>query len=184
MPAVYQRMGEALRKTGRPIVFSLCQYGRAKVQEWGPKVGGNLWRTTGDIRDQWQSMANIGFAQGELAPFAAPGHWNDPDMLEIGNGRMSPVEYRTHFSLWALLAAPLIRWQRPAQHDAGDERDSAQQRVIAVNQDKLGKAGYRLAKEGETEIWSGRSITALTPLDCSIAARQRTDVAVSGPTSN
>ena len=83
-------MGEALRKTGRPIVYSLCQYGRADVQEWGAKVGGNLWRTTGDIGDRWQSMAKIGFAQSDLAPSAGPGHWNDPDMLEVGNGGMTP----------------------------------------------------------------------------------------------
>src|SRR5271157_1539980 len=76
MQAVYQKMGDALRRTGRPIVYSLCQYGRADVWKWGPKVSGNLWRTTGDIRDSWDSMSNIGFNQFVLAPFAGPGHWN------------------------------------------------------------------------------------------------------------
>ena len=99
-------MAEALRKAGRPIAYSLCQYGRFNVQEWGPTVAGNLWRTTMDIRDQWESMANIGFSQSDLAASAGPGHWNDPDMLEVGNGRMTAVEYRTHFSLWSMLAAP------------------------------------------------------------------------------
>jgi len=154
MLAVYQRMGEALRKTGRPIVYSLCQYGRAKVQEWGPKVGGNLWRTTGDIRDQWESMANIGFSQSGLAPQAGPGHWNDPDMLEIGNGRMSPVEYRTHFSLWAILAAPLIAGNDLRSMTPETKEILTNKEVIAVDQDKLGKAGYRLTQNGETEVWA------------------------------
>ena len=108
MQAVYQIMGEALLKLGRPILYSLCQYGRAEVWKWGPEVGGNAWRTTGDIRDSWESMTKIGFAQVALAPYAAPGHWNDPDMLEIGNGGMNDDEYRTHMSLWSILAAPLL----------------------------------------------------------------------------
>jgi alpha-galactosidase len=154
MPAVYQRMGEALHKTGRPIVFSLCQYGRLKVQEWGPSVSGNLWRTTGDIRDQWTSMANIGFAQGDLAPFAGPGHWNDPDMLEVGNGAMTAVEYRTHFSLWAMLAAPLIAGNDLRSMTPEIREILTNQDVIAVDQDKLGKEAQRLAKDGDTEVWS------------------------------
>ena len=98
-----------MKATGRPIVFSLCQYGLRKVWEWGAASGGNLWRTTGDIEDRWKSMATIGFdKQVGLEQYAGPGHWNDPDMLEIGNGRMDEVEYRTHMSLWAMLAAPLL----------------------------------------------------------------------------
>src|SRR5580700_9346475 len=94
MHALYQKMGDALHASGRPIVYSLCQYGRADVWKWGPDVGGNLWRTTGDIRDTWDSMTTIGFKQDGLAPWAKPGHWNDPDMLEIGNGGMSDTEYQ------------------------------------------------------------------------------------------
>jgi len=97
---VYLKMAEAMRATGRPMVFSICQYGRADVWKWAGDAGGNLWRTTGDIADRWDVMSTIGFAQEELAPFAAPGHWNDPDMLEVGNGHMSAAEYRTHMSLW------------------------------------------------------------------------------------
>jgi alpha-galactosidase len=154
MPAVYQKMGEALRAAGRPVVYSLCQYGRYKVQEWGPTVSGNLWRTTGDIRDAWDSMANIGFSQSDLSADAGPGRWNDPDMLEIGNGRMSATEYATHFSLWAMLAAPLIagndiRSMTPEIRDI-----LANKEVIAIDQDKLGKAARRISKDGETEIWS------------------------------
>ena len=153
MPAAYQKMGEAIRAAGRPIVYSLCQYGRFKVQEWGPIVSGNLWRTTGDIRDAWESMANIGFSQSDLSASASPGHWNDPDMLEIGNGRMSATEYSTHFSLWAMLSAPLIagndiRSMTPEIRDILMNRE-----VIAIDQDKLGKAARRVSKDGDTEIW-------------------------------
>jgi alpha-galactosidase len=153
MQAVYQRMGEALARAGRPIVFSLCQYGRNKVQEWGPKVSGNLWRTTGDIRDQWQSMERIGFAQSDLAPFAAPGHWNDPDMLEIGNGGMTTEEYRTHFSLWAMIAAPLISGNDLRSMTPEIKSILLNKDVIAVDQDRLGKGGYRIAQNGQVEVW-------------------------------
>jgi alpha-galactosidase len=153
MQAVYQRMGEALRKTGRPIVYSLCQYGRAEVQQWGPSVGGNLWRTTFDIRDAWESMAGIGFSQSELAPAAKPGHWNDPDMLEIGNGGMSPDEYRTHFSLWALLAAPLIAGNDLRAMSDDTKAILLNREAIAINQDALGRAASRVKAEGDTEVW-------------------------------
>jgi alpha-galactosidase len=153
MQALYQKMGDALLATGRPIVYSLCQYGRNDVWKWGPDVGGNLWRTTGDIRDAWDSMTKIGFSQNDLAPYAKPGHWNDPDMLEIGNGAMTDTEYRTHMSLWSILAAPLI---------AGNDLRSVpppileiltNREVIAVNQDKEGKQGQRVWKSGDQEIW-------------------------------
>jgi alpha-galactosidase len=151
--AVYQKMGDALRASGRPIVFSLCQYGWQDVWKWGPEVGGNLWRTTGDIRDAWDSMANIGFRQDVLAPYAKPGHWNDPDMLEIGNGGMSDTEYQTHMSLWAMLAAPLLagndlRSMSPSILAILTNRD-----VIQVDQDADGKQGKRAWKSGDREIW-------------------------------
>jgi len=154
MPAIYQKMGDALLKTGRPIVYSLCQYGRFDVWKWGPEVGGNLWRTTGDIRDTWDSMTGIGFKQNDLAPFAKPGHWNDPDMLEIGNGGMSDTEYKTHLSLWAMLAAPLLagndlRSMSPTTLEILTNRE-----VIAVDQDSLGKQGSQAWKSGEQEIWT------------------------------
>ena len=109
MPAVYAKMGQALANSGRPIVYSLCQYGLLNVGEWGTKAGGNLWRTTRDIRDAWASMTDYGFdQQGGLEKYAGPGHWNDPDMLEIGNGHVDLDEYRVHMSLWSILASPLI----------------------------------------------------------------------------
>jgi alpha-galactosidase len=154
MPAIYQKMGDALLAAGRPIVYSLCQYGRLDVWKWGADVGGNLWRTTGDIRDTWDSMTNIGFKQNELAPWARPGHWNDPDMLEIGNGGMNENEYKTHMTLWAMLAAPLLagndlRSMTPEILAILTNRD-----VIAVDQDKLGKQGTRQSQSGDREIWS------------------------------
>src|SRR5262249_21722403 len=153
MQAIYQKMGDALRATGRPIVYSLCQYGRQEVWKWGPEVGGNLWRTTGDISDRWDSMAKIGFSQDELAPWAGPGHWNDPDMLEIGNSGMTDTEYKTHMSLWSILAAPLIagndlRSMAPAIHDILTNKE-----VIAVDQDKGGKQGRRRWRSGDQEVW-------------------------------
>ncbi len=155
MPAVYAKMGAALERSGRPIVFSLCQYGVVKVQQWGANVGGNLWRTTGDIRDSWQSMAGIGFdLQAGLETAAGPGHWNDPDMLEIGNGGMTDTEYRTHMSLWSILAAPLL-----AGNDLRDVPPNimevlANKEVIAVDQDPLGKQGKRVSKNGDVEVWA------------------------------
>ena len=153
MRGVYQKMADELRATNRPIVYSLCQYGREDVWKWGPDVGGNLWRTTGDISDRWESMSKIGFSQHELAPWARPGHWNDPDMLEIGNGGMTDTEYKTHMSLWSILAAPLIagndlRSMTPVIRDMLTNRE-----VIAIDQDKDGKQGRRRWKSGEQEIW-------------------------------
>jgi alpha-galactosidase len=153
MQAVYQKMGDALHNASRPIVFSLCQYGRAEVWKWGPEVGGNLWRTTGDIRDTWVSMTNIGFKQDDLAPWAGPGHFNDPDMLEIGNGGMNDDEYRTHMSLWSMLAAPLL-----AGNDLRDVPPNilailTNHDVIAIDQDKAAKQGGRGWQSGEQEIW-------------------------------
>jgi alpha-galactosidase len=149
----YEKMGIALRASGRPIVYSLCQYGWLDVGEWGASVGGNLWRTTGDIRDSWDSMANIGFNQNGREKYAGPGHWNDPDMLEIGNGGMTDTEYRTHMSLWSMLAAPLL-----AGHDVRTMSDSIKEillnkEVIAIDQDKAGHQGVRVRQDGELEVW-------------------------------
>jgi alpha-galactosidase len=154
MQAVYQKMGDALLKSGRPILYSLCQYGRADVWKWGAKVGGNAWRTTGDIRDSWDSMTKIGFAQDELFSFARPGHWNDPDMLEIGNGGMTDEEYRVHTSLWAILAAPLLAGNDLRNMSSEIAAMLTNREVIAVDQDKEGKQGRRISKTGDQEIWA------------------------------
>lgn len=154
MQAVYQKMGAILRETGRPIVYSLCQYGMEEVWKWGADAGGNLWRTTGDIADNWKSMEEIGFNQQALAEWAGPGHWNDPDMLEVGNGGMTHAEYRTHMSLWSLLAAPLL-----AGNDLRDMSPETLEllthpEVIAINQDALGRQARRVSQEGDLEVWA------------------------------
>jgi alpha-galactosidase len=154
MRAAYQKMGEALEKSGRKIVYSLCQYGRANAGEWGAFTGGNLWRTTGDIGDRWQSMAEIGFSQSALAKFTRPGWWPDSDMLEIGNGGMTTIEYRTHMSLWAMIAAPLIAGNDLRTMTPETDAILTNKDVIAVDQDKLGKGGERIALHGDTEVWA------------------------------
>jgi alpha-galactosidase len=147
-------MRAALDKTGRPIVLSLCQYGVDDVWKWGASVGGNLWRTTGDIFDNYDRMSKIGFGQAGLARYAGPGHWNDPDMLEVGNGHMTGDEYRTHMSLWALLAAPLLAGNDLSQMTDETKSILMNKAVIAIDQDKLGKQGDRVSEEGSKEIWS------------------------------
>src|SRR5579871_5352450 len=154
MQAVYQKMGDALRAAGRPIVFSLCQYGRADVWKWAPEVGGNLWRTTYDIEDRWESMAKIGFSQSDLAQWASPGHWNDPDMLEIGNGGMSDTEYRTHMTLWSMLAAPLLAGNDLRSMTAATLEILTNREVIAIDQDPSGKQARRIWQAGQQEIWT------------------------------
>lgn len=136
----YTTMRDALKATGRPIVYSICEWGENKPWEWAPDVG-NLWRTTGDISDSWSSMLSIVKQNLPLAPYAGPGHWNDPDMLEVGNGGMTDTEYRSHFSLWSVMAAPLLigtdlRKATPATFDILGNAE-----VIAVDQDPLGKQG-------------------------------------------
>jgi alpha-galactosidase len=148
---LYQKMGEALEHSGRPMVYSLCQYGLTDVWTWGTKVGGNLWRTTGDIRDTWDSMDKIGFSQVAISSYTRPGHWNDPDMLEIGNGGMNADEYRTHMSLWSMLAAPLI-----AGNDLRSMSDETKsilmnKEVIAIDQDSAAKPVQSLSVNSQME---------------------------------
>lgn len=150
----YTKMHNALVKTGRPIVFSLCQYGADAVWRWGASVGGNAWRTTGDISDKYSSMTQIGFGQAGLARFAGSGHWNDPDMLEVGNGGMNLEEYRTHISLWALLAAPLLAGNDLSTMKPDTIALLTNREVIAIDQDRLGKQADRVRAEGTQEIWA------------------------------
>ncbi|HEY1963945.1 MAG TPA: glycoside hydrolase family 27 protein [Acidobacteriaceae bacterium] len=154
MRAAYEKMHKALQATGRPIYFSLCQYGWDSVWKWGPTVGGNSWRTTDDIEDNYMSMSNIGFSQAGLSKYAAPGHWNDPDMLEVGNGKMKYNEYLTHMSLWAILAAPLLAGNDLSQMAAETKSILMNKDVIAIDQDPLGKQGDRVSAEGPFEVWS------------------------------
>jgi alpha-galactosidase len=149
----YTKMHNALVATGRPIVFSLCQYGWQDVWKWGPSVGGNLWRTTGDIEDNYNRMATIGFGQLGLSKYAGPGHWNDPDMLEVGNGGMSLDEYRTHMSLWAILAAPLLAGNDLSKMSPETLALLTNREVIAIDQDPAGHQGDRVSALDMTEDW-------------------------------
>jgi alpha-galactosidase len=159
----YQVMREALNKANRDIVFSLCQYGMGDVWEWGAEVGGNCWRTTGDITDDWSSMESIGFSQAGKEKYAGPGHWNDPDMLVVGKvgwgpqlhpTRLSPNEQYTHISLWALLASPLLIGCDMTQLDEFTYSLLTNDEVIDINQDVLGKQASRIVQYGSLEIWS------------------------------
>ena len=158
MVTAYEKMGKALKsataKTGRPIVFSLCQYGWDSPWEWAPALGGNLWRTTGDIEARWQSIYDIASMQDGLAKYAGPGHWNDPDMLEVGNGKLSLAENRTHFSWWAMLAAPLLAGNDLPNMKPEVKAILTNKDVIAIDQDSLGKQGTRAYSDGEVEVWT------------------------------
>lgn len=154
MIAAYQKMHQDLLATGRPILFSLCQYGRGEVWKWAPQVGGNMWRTSGDISDNYGRMTSIGFREAGLSAYAGPGHWNDPDILEVGNGGMTADEQRTHFSLWAMLAAPLIAGNDVSNMTAETKSILLNKEVIAVDQDSLGKQGDRAYAEGPLEVWT------------------------------
>jgi alpha-galactosidase len=156
MIAAYDKMGKALKAAGRPIVYSLCQYGWDAPWEWAPALGGNLWRTTGDVQANWGSIYNIINQQAGLAKYAGPGHWNDPDMLEVGNGRLSLAENRSHFSMWAMLAAPLLAGNDLPNMKPEIKAILTNRDVIAIDQDKLGRQGTRVYSDGEVDVWSRR----------------------------
>lgn len=150
----YRNMHNALVASGRPIVFSMCTWGFPGY--WALGVG-HLWRTTGDIKDKWSSLLSIIDANNINAASAGPGHWNDPDMLEVGNGGMTNVEYRTHFSMWAIMAAPLIAGNDLRTMDAATKEILTAPEVIAINQDPLGVQGVRVSRIVATkgpQVWS------------------------------
>jgi alpha-galactosidase len=166
----YTAMREAIDATGRPIVYSICEWGQSKPWEWAAGVG-HLWRTTGDITDSWSSVRGIIAMNAPLAPYAGPGHWNDPDMLEVGNGGMTATEYRTHMSLWAMMAAPLIigtdlRKATPETLAILENRE-----IIALDQDALGKQATVVADD------EGRMVFAkpLANGDVAVALYNSTD---------
>jgi alpha-galactosidase len=154
MRQAYELMHQAILKTGRPMVYSLCQYGWDSVWEWAPQVGANLWRTTGDISANFDRMRIIGQGQAGLAKFASPGHWNDPDMLEVGNGKLTQDDNRTHMTLWAMLAAPLLAGNNLREMTPEVAAVLMNKEVIAIDQDPLGRQGDRIYAEGPIEIWA------------------------------
>lgn len=154
MIAAYRKMGDALKATGRPILYSLCQYGVDQPWKWGPGLGANMWRTTDDINDSYGRMITIGFSQAGLSKYAGPGHWNDPDMLEVGNGKMTEDEYKTHMSLWVILAAPLLAGNDLSKMTDTDKSILMNKDAIAIDQDSLGKQGDRLYESGDLDVWT------------------------------
>jgi len=165
--ASYRNIRQALDATGRPIVLSICEWGGRQPWLWGEEVGGNLWRTTGDIQDRWagkkewspgnccsNGMLDIVEENEPLYSHAGPGHWNDPDMLEVGNGGMTNTEYRTHFSLWAIMAAPLMAGNDIRSMSPEIREILTNKEVIAIDQDSLGQQGRRVWKDGDLEVWS------------------------------
>jgi alpha-galactosidase len=153
-PAQYRKFRAALDRTGRPIVLSICEWGVNQPWDWAPRVG-NLWRTTDDIGDNWASMLSNLDQSAQHSAVARPGAWNDPDMLEIGNGGMTPDEYRAHMSLWAMQAAPLIAGNDLRAMSAETRSILTNPEVIAVDQDSLGAQGT-LVSSGppERQVWS------------------------------
>lgn len=153
MQAVYRKMYDALQSTGRPIVFSFCQYGWQQVWRWGSSAGGNLWRTTGDDWNNYSRMTYVGFEQDGLQKYAGPGHWNDPDMLEIGNGVLTVNEEKMQMSLWCILAAPLLAGNDLRTMSPQTLAILTNREIIAVDQDPKGIQGHRVAEEGPLEVW-------------------------------
>ena len=158
----YIKMQKALQKIDRDIVYSICEYGNGEVWKWGEKVGGNLWRTTGDIWDEWSRLYQIGFGQAGLEKYAGAGHWNDPDMLVVGwlgwghnlhRTRLSPDEQYTHVSLWALLSAPLLLGNDLTKLDDFTLNLITNDEVIAIDQDKLGKQASRVFDKDSIQVW-------------------------------
>lgn len=155
----YTIFRDALAASGRKIVFSICEWGSNQPWDWAPAVG-NLWRTTGDIADRWSSVLTLVDLSSQYWHLAGPGRWNDPDMLEVGNGGMTNTEYRAHFSLWAMMAAPLIagndvRAMMDSTRDATATREILlNKEVIAVDQDSLGRQGTIVqASPSELQVW-------------------------------
>jgi alpha-galactosidase len=159
----YTLFGSLLQNLSRDIVYSLCEYGMDSVWTWGARAHGNLWRTTGDITDTWGSMSSIGFNQDRMAPYAGPGHWNDPDMLVVGMlgwgptprpTRLTPDEQYTHISLWAMLASPLLIGADMTRLDTFTLNLLTTDEVIAVNQDALGREATRVARSDGGDVYA------------------------------
>ncbi|KAF8409318.1 hypothetical protein HHK36_005392 [Tetracentron sinense] len=150
----YARMSYALQKVGRPILYSICEWGEENPAKWASSFG-NAWRTTGDIKDNWDSIQAIADESNIWGRFAGPGRWNDPDMLEVGNGGMSLEEYRSHLSIWALMKAPLLIGCDIRSASRETLQILGNKEVIDVNQDPLGVQGRKLRSRAGLEVWAG-----------------------------
>lgn len=159
--AAYATMSDAIKESGRPMILSICEWGEHEPWKWGKGIG-HLWRVTADIRDCYQCLfdwggvgvLNVIDKMADLYPYAGPGHWNDAEMLEVGNGGMTKDEYITHFSMWCMLAAPLMAGNDLTKMDKDTHEILTNKEVIAVDQDPMGEQGRRFMDMGEKEIWA------------------------------
>lgn len=160
----YTTMRDALYAAKRPVVFSICEWGDQKPWKWGAPIG-HLWRTTGDIYNCFDCEYNHGTwsawgvmkivdMRDSIRQYAGPGHWNDPDMLEVGNGVMTVAEDRTHFALWSIMAAPLILGNDLRKITPEALAIITNKEVIAVDQDTLGIQGFRVKRIGNIDVWA------------------------------
>jgi alpha-galactosidase len=152
--AATQKMAEALRASRRDIAFGIRQTGASDVARWGAKAGANLWRSGRDVEDNWSSAMDAGFALNATETFAGPGHWNDPGLLQVGNGGMTPDEYRSQLNLWAVLAAPMMLGNDVRIMTRETLATLINEEIIAVDQDPLGRQGKRVVQNGKTEVWA------------------------------
>lgn len=152
--AAYQKMGEALRATGRDIAFGVSQNGASNVESWAAKTGANLWRTAEDVSDSWKSVADAGFAQNGKETVTGPNHWNDPGLIQFGNGGMTADEYRSQLNLWALIAAPLMLGNDARSVPRDSIAALSNPEVIAVDQDAKAMQGKRVVQAGPAEVWA------------------------------
>jgi len=148
----YRKLADALYKAGHPIVFSLCEWGDSQPWLWAKDIC-QMWRTTGDIRDDWDSMMGIVDKEAYLWPYAGPDHWNDADILQVGNGGMSPDGDKTHFTMWCMLASPLISGTDLRNMTEETKEILTNTDMIAVDQDPLGMQAFRFEDDGDYEIW-------------------------------
>ncbi len=148
---IYGKMAQAIQATGRPMVYNICGWGIAT--KWAESIGAQTWRTGPDIENNWKSVLTILDMQIGLEGYAGPGHWNDPDMLEVGNGGLTSVEEKSHFGLWSLLAAPLTAGNDLRNMSAQTIKILTAKEVIAVNQDSLGFQGRQISKS-PNEVWA------------------------------
>jgi len=160
-PSSYRRMRDALKNSGRPILFNLCEWGSNKPWTWAKGVG-HMWRVSGDIIDSFDgnidwgglSVLSIIDIMAPLSNYAGPGHWNDADMLEVGNGGMTDTEYTTHFSMWCMFSAPLFAGNDVRNMTPTIKNILTNKEAIAINQDALGKQAIRFMDYGDYEIWT------------------------------
>ena len=159
--AAYATMSDAIKESGRPMILSICEWGEHEPWKWGKGIG-HMWRVTADIRDCYQCLfdwggvgvLNVIDKMADLYPYAGPGHWNDAELLEVGNGGMTKDEYITHFSMWCMLAAPLMAGNDLTKMDKDTHEILTNKEVIAVDQDPMGEQGRRFMDMGEKEIWA------------------------------